>query len=936
MIFKTLFRPKYQDPSAKVRIKAIENLDPQNSEQKSILHELAFNDGDINVNLAALEKLDSFALWCKTYQTANQERIRKQAQKRVEEVLFNESADKISSRERLTFIKECRHIPLLEKLVKLDWLQSQHADLLPILLDRIAKQHVEQSVFSQTQSQTLQSLLVQRLQHPNELQKALKKALSSEIEKQIEDKLEQIQRALEKPKAILKEVTLVLSKLNALRDSSDFEQLATQLEALQQEFSELAAQFSCLDPVQQHSLQDKYESIVTRLEQQKQILYPAWQARAQKQQVARQWQSLKQECASTVEQLCLKLADQLESIEAEHLSTFTSQVQKLQAQFDEFLTLEPQPPKAEIAQVKQQLTDVKASLEQLPQMQEAVNKATQLLSDFQQQAKLAESPVQNAKQSLAELERQYLALRGSFGELWPASLHLEFTRLKTEGRRTLTAIQSELKQQCKRLESKLNTTQRFIDAGKFNLAIKVFDEAKRAFEDVSDASSAVLERRFERVKEQVVNLRQWQEYIAAPRKPKLLQEAQSLANEPLDIDSQAKAVKNLRKQWQSFGNLSTEEDNRLNAEFDKVIELAFEPCRRHYEQLEQQRQDNLSAKRAIIGRIEALQGDPRPLQDKISEFVALKNQFKAVGQVDHSQYKSIQKQFFDATAPMNQGIKALYQDNATLKMELIEKAQSLIALDDVELAVEQAKGLQQRWKQIGSVGKKQEQKLWNEFRDANDKIFSQRKAQQDQAEQANQIRWQEFEQQLMTLTNKINQQQDLAELQALNADFDALDLVILDYEKQWNNKAKGRISTLRDDYQQKLTRLSQAKDQQQWLNLFELLSKRQKGDSIPASELSTLPKVWQQWFSGSSGTGKTVRELVVTLEILKEVPSPKSDETLRQQIQLQLMSQKLQHGEQPDELALLADFVEAGMLDKGDASLLERMKALWIKDAKAN
>ena len=77
MIFSRIFAPSHQSPKPEKRMQAIESLSPDKAQEKTILHELAFNDEDANVSLAALEKLNSFVLWLKMSQIAKQSRVKK-------------------------------------------------------------------------------------------------------------------------------------------------------------------------------------------------------------------------------------------------------------------------------------------------------------------------------------------------------------------------------------------------------------------------------------------------------------------------------------------------------------------------------------------------------------------------------------------------------------------------------------------------------------------------------------------------------------------------------------------------------------------------------------------------------------------------------------------------------------------------------------------
>lgn len=75
MIFKRFFKPKWQHPDAAVRQLAIAELNSNDQAQKSVLHELAFNDGAEAVRKAALLKLNDFSLWWQASKQDSAERL---------------------------------------------------------------------------------------------------------------------------------------------------------------------------------------------------------------------------------------------------------------------------------------------------------------------------------------------------------------------------------------------------------------------------------------------------------------------------------------------------------------------------------------------------------------------------------------------------------------------------------------------------------------------------------------------------------------------------------------------------------------------------------------------------------------------------------------------------------------------------------------------
>jgi hypothetical protein len=124
MIFKHLFRSKHQNPDPQVRLQAIESLNKQHSQHKTILHELAFNDSDGGVSLAALHKLDSFVLWYKMSEISKNDRVLKKAQQVVENILLDQQNEALTEQVKRQFMLETRDIGLIEKLLGQQWIQQ--------------------------------------------------------------------------------------------------------------------------------------------------------------------------------------------------------------------------------------------------------------------------------------------------------------------------------------------------------------------------------------------------------------------------------------------------------------------------------------------------------------------------------------------------------------------------------------------------------------------------------------------------------------------------------------------------------------------------------------------------------------------------------------------------------------------------------------------
>src|SRR6202041_2344956 len=100
--------------------------------------------------------------------------------------------------------------------------------------------------------------------------------------------------------------------------------------------------------------------------------------------------------------------------------------------------------------------------------------------------------------------------------------------------------------------------------------------------------------------------------------------------------------------------------------------------------------------------------------------------------VDRAAGKAQQRQFDALTANLQGRLDAAYVRNVNEKRLLVERAQRLVAAEDSRKAIDDAKALQQKWKEVGLTPRDEGQRLWEEFRQHCDAVFQKR--QQEYAE----------------------------------------------------------------------------------------------------------------------------------------------------------------------------------------------------------
>lgn len=933
MIFKSLFRPKYQSHDPKVRIQAIASLSPQDAQQKTLLHELAFNDSDPKVSLAALTKLDNFTLWYKMAEIAKDVRVAKKAQQIVEKVLLEEQQDYITETEKRTFILECRNTVLLEKLVTLSRLQNSDPELILSLLKRLDKPYLYKQIFFATSSSELQLALLSFFDSENELNKIIKKIPSGPVFEAAQHKLSELLFKKQKPIEVDKQTRLVLSRLLALKDQQDYQAIAQKRDALDAEFIALQADFDCLNMAKIEEFTGKFSEVNNKIFARLETLKPQWQHQQAQHQQEQQVEAVSiaaKQCLSSVnEQLANDIAglnaqqiEQLRALVQQHLQ----QVQSLTSQ----LKVVDSNTSRKLESMYQQLLGCLTTIDKLPAFQQAIEKAQTLLQDFISLPTPTERiQIDAASAHLYELKAQWNELKHPFASNWPAELSQQWNQAYKIWQGAIKTLGQSVQQDVSRCRNKMRALDNLIEQGKFRLAIGLYAKVNVWYQALPEKQRQQLARAFEKAQQQVENLKDWQAYIAQPRKPTLLAEAESLAQSPVDIERQAQQVKDLRSEWNSLGKLATEADDALNLAFDKAIEVAFAPCRDFYAQQQQQREMNLLAKQTVLTKLSALNQPGIEAVELAKQLPEIQQEWQGVGEVDYGQLDELNNGYRAAIAPLKQKIATYQQHNADQKQTLLNKAEKLLELDDLADAAEQAKQLQQQWKTIEHAGRRAEGQLWSAFRKINDQIFAKRKAQYQQVKDIEQQQLTQINAALKNMQDMVEQAQDKSSLsQALAGQGDILEQLRQLPERQ-RKTADSKLAAIVKLQQQKMDTLQNAQHKQQYVDLFNALESWRQ-DEVPAT-VEELPQSWQQYFQLQSKPQAPSRhELTLMMEILAEQESPEQDAETRKALQMQLMAARLQHGEEQNLDDLLKQWIQQGPLSKQDLGLLARVKTVVI------
>lgn len=926
MIFKRLFSPSHTSKDPAVRKSAIDKLSADKQQDKSILHELAFNDADAQVTLAALNKLNSFALWQKSAQQAPHEQVQRTARQYIENAVLADEHPGLTAQQRKDYLIETASADLVKAALLKPVGDLDDAIVLQ-LLAKINRDDFTLSYYQQAAAPSVRQRMVEQIDDPQLLEKLSRKETEETLLNSISEKLARFAEAKKMPDVVKRQVTLILAKLKALSERADYEEVAERRAALLKEYEVISEQLHWLGEEQQQATDTKYHQLCAQTQRHLERLKPQFEAA---QQQARRAEHLK-----NARRVVAQLKQQADELYLNNPATATvAQIKQgsdsLQ-QAQHALSLLEQDPEAggtlakDLHRLTRELAVQQEYLEQFTQQQQYCQQLGDILAQTDNVITTSENTTTVDPDLFSQLQQQWQAIATHVFVI-PKNYQQQWQALQRSVKQHQQAENTRRDKALKGCRRQLNIIDNMIEQGKFRAAMSRFTQLNKDIDELSEADRQALSRRYESTQKQVERLEGWQHYLAAPRKPELLEQAQQLAKEtPTHIGERAKTIKALRQQWQSL--TTPGDDSEQNQAFDIALEQAFEPCRVFYAQQEAERAKARAERQQLIAQVTMLDTEQSPAQLQ-QAIEALKQQWREAGQVDKKDYEQLKLEWEAALNEPAEKVNVWHQQNREQKQALISSAQNLL---DGELNTDtaaQAQALQQQWKMIGHAGRRHESKLWKNFKSINDALFGQLKADnqaqrsaqnqqtQELVDKANQLRQQLTADTLAevrvsaALLQRESEQQQGSQSKAMQRAMHHLQEAVIQTENESRQRERAR------QYEVLLSALGDYTDPQQDAS-------NQVGDE----KWQVLTRAHQQALLAEAPE-KPRRWYTTKLEVLADLPTPAEDKSLRQDIQLAMMMARLEQGDESELDEVILSWISCGAIVDEERSLLARFQTV--------
>lgn len=232
-------------------------------------------------------------------------------------------------------------------------------------------------------------------------------------------------------------------------------------------------------------------------------------------------------------------------------------------------------------------------------------------------------------------------------------------------------------------------------------------------------------------------------------KLKIVSRTEELVHEP-NINKAFRELQMLHKIWkEETGPVAKEYREEIWERFSNATKIIHDKRAAQSREVEKDFEENLRQKKEIIEAINKLventKDNHKDWQQGIKTLESLRSDFFKIGKVPAKDTEKTWANFKDAVRIFNKKKNQFYKnqkreqfDNLQKKQALIEIAQQNKDSEDFDAVTPLIKKIQQDWKTIGHVPRRDSDKVWKEFKEACDHYFNRLHAERNQGKKEEQ------------------------------------------------------------------------------------------------------------------------------------------------------------------------------------------------------
>ena len=361
-------------------------------------------------------------------------------------------------------------------------------------------------------------------------------------------------------------------------------------------------------------------------------------------------------------------------------------------------------------------------------------------------------------------------------------------------------------------------------------------------------------------------------FATNPKRENLITKINKLIKNPnKDPKKHAHKIHDIHAQWQLLDLSSKPASKSQWLRFNELTNEAWEPCKEYFDEIKQIKINNAEKRKVIIKEILNFTESNKknwPEARKLVRYLQKNFQkWQQFAPVQNKDLGNLKNMYFEAKKPINEEIKKQEEKNKELKESIIQKVKEIQEKDN-ELCIQEFKKLKDQWSKIGLAGRKDEKKLWNLFNKSADRFFTEKK---DKIK--NEI----------ILIKDLNTKLKKEEISVSEINESLKDIV--------NAKNSDEYKKLQNDIKKELNKIKLINKENKiksYTDIYDILNKKSDINNAPNIFFNSI----KSSFDNKESNLKELNYACIKLEIKAGIKSNKKDQEIRNQIQLELLSNK--------------------------------------------
>jgi len=806
MIFSKFIKPKWQHRNPEVRQLALESLN-----EPAILIEMAQHDKATEVQRAAIRKINDLNVLEQIAQHDKDHGVREVAEQRFKQLLCCQKGDCPSLEIRLTWLNNISNPELIAYIAQ----YGSEVELRLLALEKVEREGLLGDIAINDSISEVRFAAVERLTQKSTLERVIKFARNSDkrISRRARERRDELIKEMERPVRIRAECQTICTQLESLERRLSSEN--SPLKTAQTTFNGLQTRWQAVEAEAETEFQTRFskgqQAITAHFVRHQQTL--------EREQVLAPLRATKQALCEQMEALLIELKKH-QHISGSDEQTFEQRINALQNEWTQASTLDnPDEEKQWQARFERTYQSVQKRLQKLQAYHKIVNqleavcvKADSLLNGRQPIKPEQLQKWQARWEKVSQPDNHSLSI---FSEL--------NTRLEQCQTALQTRLQKQKEQRTQivqKFNPLLEELETALEGGELKTAIPLEPQVRQLFKDIqalSTSSNKTLERRLQACSDKIYKLRGWQSWGSEIEREHLCQRVEGLLETSASLEKIAELTEQAQTFWKRLGSngysrelwerfnhacqtayqyyrehLCVQMEQLLNdsenqpenvarqirqaqstwknlgsnghsqalwERFNNACQLAYEPCRTHFNIKSQARDRNFFEKQSLCDRLEQFTNETNWADanwKEVYRFVRdTEKSWQNIGPTDRKHKKVVQRRFQAAMQVIEtylkdernrncqQRLRILFQveEIANHLQEVIAAQEDSVAKGDTQSksfvghkindAIKTIKKCQEQWQVTVPNSHRVEREFWNTFRYACDVVFNYRKQQQE-------------------------------------------------------------------------------------------------------------------------------------------------------------------------------------------------------------